>query len=63
MIVDPRGDSGFGWDPIFVPNGSNETFAEMTLEGKNKTSHRGKALVLLKDYLDAPQVHPEFPEK
>ncbi|MGH9442110.1 MAG: non-canonical purine NTP pyrophosphatase, partial [Thermoanaerobaculia bacterium] len=37
---DPRGAGGFGWDSIFVPNGGDRTFAEMTAAGKNAISHR-----------------------
>ena len=37
-----RGDQGFGYDPIFIPNGSTHTFAEMDVNEKNKYSHRGK---------------------
>lgn len=40
----PRGRRGFGYDPIFVPEGSERTTAEMTAEGKDEISHRGKAL-------------------
>lgn len=40
----PRGQSGFGYDPIFVPLGSKLTFAEMSIEEKNMFSHRAKAL-------------------
>ncbi len=43
-IVEPRGSSGFGFDPIFMPDGSDKTFAEMSVEEKNRYSHRGKAL-------------------
>ena len=46
-----RGDSGFGYDPIFQPNGFEKTFAEMTLEEKNKISHRGRAVEKLVRYL------------
>ena len=46
-----RGLYGFGYDPIFVPNGCNQTFAEMTLVEKNKISHRAIALQKLKDFL------------
>jgi XTP/dITP diphosphohydrolase len=43
IIAEKKGEKGFGYDPIFVPNGSNKTFAEMTMEEKNNFSHRKKA--------------------
>ncbi|MCW1949199.1 MAG: non-canonical purine NTP pyrophosphatase [Candidatus Shapirobacteria bacterium] len=51
-IVEPAGESDFGWDPIFVPEGSDKTFAEMGVEEKNKISHRKIALEKLKEYLE-----------
>jgi len=47
----PKGKSGFGYDPIFVPEGYNQTFAELSEDIKNKISHRGRALQKLTDEL------------
>lgn len=47
----PSGKEGFGYDPIFKPDGEKETFAELGEEIKNKLSHRGKALKKLLTYL------------
>ncbi len=44
IIREMRGKEGFGFDPVFVPEGHDQTFAEMPLEFKNKISHRGKAI-------------------
>ncbi len=46
-----KGENGFGYDSIFIPDGSQLHFAEMSLEEKNKFSHRKKATMLLIDYL------------
>ena len=45
-----RGEAGFGYDPIFQPNGFDKTFAEMTLDQKSKIGHRGKAVRKLIDF-------------
>lgn len=50
-IVEPRGANDFGWDPIFMPDGYTQTYAEMTMDLKNSISHRYKALVKLLDFL------------
>ena len=47
----PRGTSGFGYDPIFIPDGAEKTFAEMSLEEKNSYSHRKKAVAQLLAFL------------
>jgi XTP/dITP diphosphohydrolase len=44
LVWPPRGKLGHGYDPVFVPNGQDQTFAEMTHEKKNSLSHRGAAL-------------------
>lgn len=49
-IVTPRGDDRFAWDLIFMPNGYDKTFAEMTIEEKNKISMRQKAVLKFKEY-------------
>lgn len=52
-IVQPRGENGFGWDPIFLPLGSTQTLGEMSFEEKNAISMRITALKKLKDFLDS----------
>ena len=44
IIAERRGDSGFGYDSVFIPEGADKTFAEMQLEEKNQYSHRKKAM-------------------
>jgi XTP/dITP diphosphohydrolase len=51
LIREKRGDQGFGYDPIFLPDGYNLTFAEMTLEEKGKLSHRARAFEKLSTFL------------
>lgn len=51
ITLSPTGESGFGYDPIFRPLGYDKTFAEMTLETKNKISHRAIAVGKLVDFL------------
>ena len=51
ILEEKRGISGFGYDPIFQPDGFEKTFAEMDLTAKNKISHRGRAVEKLIQYL------------
>ena len=52
-IVEPRGKTDFGWDPIFMPDGFTTTYAEMDKEEKNKISHRYRALEKLRPFLQS----------
>jgi XTP/dITP diphosphohydrolase len=52
IIREEIGEMGFGYDAIFVPDGSTKTFAQMEMEEKNKYSHRKKALAKLIDFLN-----------
>ena len=51
IIAERKGNNGFGYDPVFMPDGANKTFAEMTMEEKNKYSHRKKAMAKLIAFL------------
>lgn len=51
IIKDKRGKGGFGYDPVFVPEGYGVTFAEMSLQEKNKISHRALAFEKLRIFL------------
>ena len=47
----PKGSNGFGYDPIFIPEGHEKTFAEMSIKEKNTMSHRKIALMKLESFL------------
>ncbi|HOP59248.1 MAG TPA: RdgB/HAM1 family non-canonical purine NTP pyrophosphatase [Bacteroidales bacterium] len=51
IITKERGNDGFGYDPVFIPDGQNITFAEMSLDEKNRISHRAIAFEKLKTFL------------
>lgn len=56
IISERRGGEGFGYDPVFVPDGWNMTFAEMSADEKNKISHRALAVAKLVDFLKTTQL-------
>lgn len=51
IIEEAKGTNGFGYDPLFIPDGCDKTFAEMSNEAKNIISHRAKALIKLREEL------------
>ena len=53
ILIRKQGTQGFGYDPVFQPEGFKKSFSEMSPEEKNKTSHRAVAVHKLVDYLDA----------
>lgn len=52
ILTEQRGTDGFGYDPIFLPDGFDQTFAEMDSVAKNAISHRGRAMQQLKTFLE-----------
>lgn len=53
ITKDMHGDKGFGYDPIFIPDGANKSFAQMSMEEKNEFSHRQKAVTKLFEFLNS----------
>jgi XTP/dITP diphosphohydrolase len=58
LLDAPRGEDGFGYDPIFVPEGHTRTFAEMSMAEKSQLSHRARALEKLVAYLGGINTKP-----
>lgn len=54
LTFPPRGDKGFGYDPIFIPDGYTQSFAEIPAELKNKISHRANAFSKFLEYISKP---------
>lgn len=52
ITFESRGESGFGYDPVFVPDGYDQTFGELSDEIKNRISHRARALLKVRDFLN-----------
>lgn len=56
ILTEPAGTKGFGYDPVFRPDGFTETFAEISIEQKGEISHRGKAISKLISFLNANSI-------
>ncbi|MED5362557.1 MAG: RdgB/HAM1 family non-canonical purine NTP pyrophosphatase [Bacteroidota bacterium] len=52
IVHEPKGDKGFGYDPVFIPNGYQKTFAELSSSEKNKISHRANAIEKLVAFIE-----------
>ena len=52
IVHEPKGDKGFGYDPVFIPNGFQKTFAELSSNEKNKISHRANAIEKLVAFIE-----------
>lgn len=55
ISTEKRGDKGFGYDPVFIPENTGKTFAELGVEVKNQISHRARAVAKLCEYLAAEE--------
>ena len=61
ILTERHGASGFGYDPVFMPDGFSQSFAEMDKETKNSISHRGRAVQKLVRFLH--EEYPHFPDQ
>lgn len=55
IVSEMSGDGGFGYDPIFIPDGYDQTFSQMSADAKNAISHRGRAVAKLVEFLQEQQ--------
>ena len=53
ILEKEQGENGFGYDPLFLPEGRTESFAQMSAEDKNLISHRGRAIRALAEFLNS----------
>jgi XTP/dITP diphosphohydrolase len=58
LLREPAGEFGFGYDPIFVPDGKTVSYAQLSEDEKNEISHRGRAWAQLREFLK--QAHPDL---
>ena len=57
---EPKGEGGFGYDPLFIVEDTGKTFAELTPEEKNKVSHRAQAILKVKEYLSKEDIRKKL---
>lgn len=56
ILEAPEGNQGFGYDPLFVPDGHQSSFASLSVDEKNRLSHRARALAQVVDFLSEPNI-------